>query len=237
MLARILRHNAALERQPALGHLGWLRGAIGAALSIFLAGAVTFAIEHLGGSALGGSALPWLVAPIGASAVLVFCVPASPLAQPWPVIGGDLISALAGLIAGHIFGSPWIAAGVAVGGAIALMTLTRCLHPPGGACALLCALGATGPEQWGYGHMLPFAANVAVLVLVGWLYNNLTGHAWPHSMPKPPSPASETLYRREDLDAVLEEWDELLDVDADDLDALFQAVERKMRSRAMSGGR
>ncbi len=236
MLARILRSTAALERQPAFGHLGWLRGALGAALGIFLAGAVTYAIVGMTGGIIGMGALPWLVAPLGASAVLVFCVPASPLAQPWPVIGGDLLSALVGLAAGHIFGTPWIAAGAAVGTAIAVMTLTRCLHPPGGACALLCALGATGPEHWTYAHMIPFAANVGTLVLVGWLYNNFTGHAWPHAMPKPPAPANETLYRREDLDAVLEDWDELLDVDADDLDALFQAVERRARSRAISGG-
>ncbi|WP_054529501.1 HPP family protein [Erythrobacter sp. SG61-1L] len=235
MLSQILRSTAALGRQPALGHLGWLRGALGAALGIFLAGAATFAIVRLAGGIADMGTLPWLVAPLGASAVLVFCVPASPLAQPWPVIGGDLLSALVGLAAGHLFGTPWIAAGTAVGTAIAVMTLTRCLHPPGGACALLCALGATGPEHWGYAHMIPIAANVGVLVLVGWLYNNLTGHAWPHVMPTPPAPANAALYQREDLDAVLEEWDELLDVDADDLDALFQAVERHARNRAAQG--
>lgn len=234
MLSRILRTTAALERQHAFGHLGWLRGALGAALGIFLAGAVTYGTVRLMGGAAGMGTLPWLVAPLGASAVLVFCVPASPLAQPWPVIGGDLLSALVGLAAGHLFGTPWIAAGAAVGSAIAIMTLTRCLHPPGGACALLCALGATGAEHWTYAHMIPFAANVGTLVLVGWLYNNLTGHAWPHVMPKPPAPVNDTLYRREDLDAVLEEWDELLDVDADDLDALFQAVQRRARNRVMS---
>ena len=53
--------------------------------------------------------LPFLVAPLGASAVLVFCVPASPLAQPWAVIGGDLLSAAVGLIAGHLIGDPWAA--------------------------------------------------------------------------------------------------------------------------------
>src|SRR3546814_5952830 len=50
---------------------------------------------------------------------------------------------------GQVVGTPLIAAGMAAGAVIALMSLGRCLHPPGGACALLCALGATGPEAWG----------------------------------------------------------------------------------------
>jgi len=233
MLARILRHTAALERQHVLGHLGWLRGAIGAALGIFVAGGTTMiVVGHADGL------LPWLIAPLGASAMLVFCVPASPLAQPWPVIGGSLISAATGLAAGHFLGSPWLASGAAVGMAIALMTLARCLHPPGGACALLCALGSTGAEVWGAFHLLPVAANVLALAATGWLYNNLTGHPWPHTMPKIPvttAPAVTPSYQREDLEAVLEEWDEILDVDIDDLDALFQAVERRGLTRALSG--
>lgn len=234
MIVRILRQTAKLERQHVLGHLGWLRGALGAGLAIFIAGAVTYLIVGQ-----GDGMLPWLVAPLGASAVLVFCVPASPLAQPWPVIGGDLLSAAVGLLAGHMFGTPWLAAGIAVGAAIGVMTLTRCLHPPGGACALLCALGSSGAEAWDWTHMIPIAANVLMLVAVGWVYNNFTGHPWPHRMPKipvPAAPAAAPSYQREDLEAVLEEWNEILDVDIDDLDALFQAVERRGLARALSGG-
>ncbi len=117
------------------------------------------------------------------------------------------------------------------------MTVTRCLHPPGGACALLCALGASGPENWDFGYMIPITANVMVLVLVGWLYNNFTGHRWPHvqfpvprrSMPIP-HPGD---YRRSDIEEVLSDWDEVLDVDVDDLDAVFRAVERKAAKRKL----
>src|SRR3546814_15548608 len=127
----------------AIGHLGWARGAAGAGMGIALAGAVTMMLV---GARAG--VLPFLVAPLGASAVLVFCVPASPLAQPWPVVGGNLLSAMTGLTAGHVLGDPWLAASAGVGAAIAVMSLTRCLHPPGGACALLCALGAAGKIPW-----------------------------------------------------------------------------------------
>lgn len=205
----------------AIGHLGWLRGAAGAGLGIALAGAVTMLL--VGGRSV---ALPFLVAPLGASAVLVFCVPASPLAQPWSVIGGDLLSSMVGLAAGHLLHDPWAAASLGVGTAIAVMSLTRCLHPPGGACALLCALGATGKVPWDAVFMLPIAANVLLLCAFGWLYNNLTGHPWPHGPPRVPLPHTPA-YSREDIAEVLADWNEVLDVDIDDLDAFVQALLRK----------
>lgn len=227
MVTHFIRRTARLGRQAATGHLGWLRGALGSAIGISLAGLVTMAL--LGSHA---QSLPWLVAPLGASAVLVFAVPASPLAQPWPVIGGDLISAAIGLAAGHLLHVPWLAAAVAVGSAIAVMSLARCLHPPGGACALLCALGATGAQQWSWPVMLPFAANVLILVAVGYAYNSLTGHPWPHRATTVPAPiANRPGYAVADLEAVLADWNEVLDVDIADLDALFRAVERQADRR------
>ncbi len=139
-----------------------------------------------------GGGFPLLVAPMGASAVLVFVVPASPLAQPWSVIGGNMLSAAVGLAVGHAvgqaLGAPVLAGAIAVGTAIAAMALARCLHPPGGACALLCALGAAGPEAWGWTYLWPIALNVAAMAGAGWLYNNLTGHPWPHRAAVPAGP-------------------------------------------------
>jgi len=224
--------SASLMPHAAVGHLGWLRGAIGAALGILTAGIVT--IVCLGSTS---PALPWLVAPMGASAVLVFAVPASPLAQPWPVIGGNLLSSAIGLYMGASLGPAPLGAAVAVGTAIAVMSLTRSLHPPGGACALLCALGAAGPDGWGWLYMLPVAVNVLALAGVGWSYNNLTGHPWPHHLRVPaPSPVSAAIaYRREDLEAVLADWNEVVDVDIDDLDAIYQAVHRRVARRDRDG--
>ena len=68
---RLLTRAAA----RATGRLGWARGAVGALLGLVLAGTL--------GLAVNGAALPFLIAPMGAAAVLVFAVPASPLAQPW----------------------------------------------------------------------------------------------------------------------------------------------------------
>jgi len=209
----------------ATGRLGWLRGALGALLGIALAA--------LAGRALAGAwpDYPWLLAPLGASAVLVFAVPASPLAQPWPVIGGNMLSALTGLAVHAAVPAPLLAGAVAVAAAIAVMSLARCLHPPGGACALLGAMAGPAVAAHGWGALLlPLAINLAALALAGWLYNTLTGHGWPHHLPAPQR-EPDTRYDRADLDAVLEQWDEVLDVSREDLDALFRAVERRVAAR------
>lgn len=228
MLQSLISRSASLLPQAAIGHLGWLRGALGAGLAILCAGAITAFL-------MGGidPSLPWLIAPVGASAVLVFSVPASPLAQPWPVVGGNLVSGLVGLLLGKFLGLPLIAAALAVAGAIALMSLTRSLHPPGGACALLYALGAAGPDAWGWMHLLAIACNLVLLALGGWLFNNLTGHPWPHRtiLPAKPTLPPTLAYTHEDLEAVLADWNEVLDVDPDDLDALFQALGRRIAAK------
>ena len=234
MLRSLYAHSARLMPQAPLGQLGWLRGAVGAFIGIGLTALVT-------GLLLGpfDPALPMIVAPMGASAVLVFAVPASPLAQPWPVIGGNLVSATVGIGMGLLAGSPALAAALAVGTAIAAMSVTRSLHPPGGACALLCALGATGPEQWDWLYLVPFLANVLLLALAGWLYNNLTGHSWPHQLVVPPPRITESVrdtVTHDDIAAVMEDWDEMLDVDADDLLAFMQAVERHRERTREHGG-
>lgn len=208
----------------ATGRLGWLRGAFGALIGIFAAGLA----GHLLLRALPD--FPLLLAPLGATAVLVFAVPASPLAQPWPVIGGSMLSALTGLGVHALVPDPIVAAAIAVGGAIAVMAVARCLHPPGGACALLGALGGPAVAVHGWGAvLLPLGANLAALVTIGWFYNRLTHHPWPHHLP-PPQPVP-TPYETADLDAVLEDWDEVLDVTREDLDALFRAVEKRVATR------
>jgi len=219
----------------ATGRLGWLRGALGALLGIAIAGAA----GGLAAALNPGAA--WLLAPLGASAVLVFAVPASPLAQPWPVLGGCLLSALTGLGAGALIASPVLAAAVAVAAAIAVMSIARCLHPPGGACALLAALvgPAIAPSGWG-ALLLTLTLNVAGLIAAAYVWNNLTGHRWPHHLPAPKLPAPGdwvARYEPADLDAVLERWDEVLDVSREDLDALFRAVEQEVDRRRANGAR
>ena len=87
----------------------------------------------------GGGGM-WLVAPMGASAVLLFCLPGSPLAQPWSVIGGNTVSALVGVACFQLLGAQLWTGPLAVALAIVSMFALRCLHPPGGAVALTAVL-------------------------------------------------------------------------------------------------
>ena len=97
------------------------RAVLGSAVGILLTGVLSRWVASRFGID------PWLAAPLGASAVLVFAVPSSPLAQPWAVIGGNTVSALVGLVCATAIGDPAVAGAVAVGSAIAVMFVLRCL--------------------------------------------------------------------------------------------------------------
>lgn len=210
--------------------LRWLTGALGAALAIALTGLAGWL------AASSSAALPWLVASMGASTVLIFIVPASPLAQPWPVAGGHLLAATVGLLARDQLPEPWLVAGLAVGLAIAGMSLARCLHPPAGGTALITALAAPGtPANWLF-LISPLAVNLAVLLTCGLVWNRLTGHSYPHRAAPVPAPAAWAGHIEDaDLDAVLASWDEQLDVSRDDLLALIHAAEARVLARIRPG--
>ncbi len=105
--------------------------------------------------------------------VLVIGVPASPMAQLWWVVGGNTVSALVGLVCvAPLPLPPWALGAAAVGQAIAAMLTARCLHPPGGAVALLMVLG--GAHDWHY-PAAPVGMNSLLLVLAGIGVNYLTG--------------------------------------------------------------
>ena len=170
----------------------------------------------------GGVAGPWLAAPLGASAVLVFAVPASPLAQPWAVVGGNTLSALVGTLCAMFIGDAAWAGGVAVALAIALMFSLRCLHPPGGATALLAALSASSFHF----AVFPMLANSTLLVVAGVLYNRLTGRRYPHAQLRAvPTTPDSSRFRTVDLDAALAHYNQVLDVSRDDLEELLHFAE------------
>ncbi|MFZ1539489.1 MAG: HPP family protein [Chromatiaceae bacterium] len=116
-----------------------------------------------------------LFGSFGASAVLVYGAPRAPLSQPRNLVGGHLISATIGVIFFQTIGFlPWLAAPLAVATAIALMHLTRTLHPPGGATALIAVAGSDHIHALGFFYIfLPVGVGVLVLLLVALLINNL----------------------------------------------------------------
>ncbi|AFZ38151.1 HPP family protein (plasmid) [Stanieria cyanosphaera PCC 7437] len=122
------------------------------------------------------SSYPLIAAPFGATAVLVFGVPDSPLAQPRNVIGGNLIAALTCVILVHLFGTgPWVMA-LAVATTIKLMQLTRTVHPPSGAVALI---GVLSNVDWRF-IFTPALGGSIIIVLVTVIFNNLVeGRPYP----------------------------------------------------------
>ncbi|MEE3622532.1 HPP family protein [Nitrospirillum sp. BR 11752] len=214
--------------QPALPPVERIRFVAGALLGILL----TTLISRwwLG----DGQGLPYLVAPIGASSVLVFAAPATPLAQPWAVFGGNVVSGLAGVVCARLIPDPVMAGAAAVALAVLGMSLLRCLHPPGGAVALTAVLGGPAIHAAGFGFILaPVAVNTAILIAMGLAFNNLTRHRYPHVAPAQPTPTARNSagYTIADLDQVLAHYGEQLDVDRDDLDAVFRQVEARAYQR------
>ncbi|EOD56467.1 HPP family protein [Aeromonas molluscorum 848] len=123
----------------------------------------------------------WLIAPMGASAVLLFAAPASPLAQPWSILVGNSVSALMGVISASWIPDLALASAVAVMLAIAAMFMTRSLHPPGGAVALTAVIGGESITQLGFWYvLLPVFINSLLLLAMGLLYNRALGRRYPN---------------------------------------------------------
>ena len=204
---------------------GRLLACIGAVIGIALT------ILVCGGLPPLGPDLPIIVAPLGASAVLVFAVPASPLAQPWSVVGGNVLSTLVGVAMFHAIPSLPLAAGCAVGGAILIMSLARCLHPPGGAAALTAVIGSQGIHAAGFSFAFaPVAINSIALVALGMFFHRATGRSYPHEPGvTPPAPAA--VIRPEDVEAALADMHESFDIAREDLDMLLAHAERHARAR------
>lgn len=216
-------------RQRAVQNQHPLRGAFGALLGISACATVAWVMAGITFEQV------YLIAPMGASAVLAFAVPASPLAQPRSILGGNIVSGLVGLTVARLVPWPMPCAAVAVAVAILAMQHLRCIHPPGGAVALVTAMGGHpgAPLPWHF-LLAPVALNSLTLVGAAVLYNNLSGSRYPHRpevlpehrLPLPPT------YSRADLEAVLDEMEDQPDIAIDDLDAILRAVE----TRARSGG-
>lgn len=140
------------------------------------------------GAAFGMGALSWLdaalfrgtdltlvIGPFGASAVLLYGASRSPLAQPRNLIGGQILSAIIGVAAWKLLHqTPWLAQTLSVATAIAVMHLTRTLHPPGGATALTAVIGSQKIHDLGFVYVLmPVTLGCLILLLVALVLNNL----------------------------------------------------------------
>jgi len=123
---------------------------------------------------IGAEAAIFIIPSMGASAVLLFAAPHSPLAQPWNVFGGHIISAVVGVICAQFVPIAAIAAALSVGLAIGAMYYARCIHPPGGATALAAVIGGAQIHSLGFEYIItPVLVNVMTILTVALLFNYL----------------------------------------------------------------
>ncbi|MGZ5050577.1 MAG: HPP family protein [Methylobacter sp.] len=174
-----------------------------------------------------GTAYPIIVASMGASAVILFIIPHSPLAQPWPFLGGQLISAIIGVACALWLPSIVFASACAAGGSILAMLLLRCLHPPGAATAIAPVLMGDPIGLLGYGFVLaPVALNVTVMLLIAIVVNRWLLH-YDYPMPSESHKAgrsSRNPLSEQDLMQVLKNMDVFIDVSARDLRKLLNNI-------------
>ena len=204
-----------------------LRAAAGAALGLLFAAVFSRMLV-----ASGGPAALWLVAPLGASAVLAFALPASPLAQPWAVLAGNTLSSLVGIACANAIPDAALATSVAVAVAIALMVQMRCLHPPGGAAAALMVITHTTKFHFA---IFPVLLNSVLLVLMAVIYNSITGRQYPRAQVAPVEPGLQPVHGRgftgADLDAALAHYNQVVDISRADLQSLLEHAEMSAYQR------
>ncbi|TDV37885.1 CBS domain-containing membrane protein [Paraburkholderia caballeronis] len=222
--------------RPSQTRVRWperMRACVGALVGIALTG---LAMRFAPG---GGAAMPLLIAPMGASAVLLFGVPASPLAQPWSIFGGNLVSAFVGVTCATLIAQPVDAAACAIALAIGAMFALRCVHPPSGAVALTAVLGGPSIHALGYGFVLaPVGVQTLLLLGSALAYHAATGHRYPHAAAAstPDAPADRQkqppTFTHADFEAALSGRDDWLDIAPDDLEALLRDLQRHAYVRA-----
>lgn len=214
-----------------------LRSALAAFSAIMLVGYVSSFF-------LSGMGLPVLVASMGGSAVSLFAISHSPLSQPWPLIGGNIFPALIAVSCAKLVPDLLLAAAISVSLSLMVMLILRCLHPPGGALALLPLLGDSSVHSLGYHFVLePVGLNVVILLILGFIINNLLpGRRYPaHAVPvrkdihkhDDPGSLDRLGVNQADLHNALKQMNTFLDVSEADLSQIYkmagmQAYRRKM---------
>lgn len=213
LVARSLRpHSLPIARQEML------RATIGASLALLC---TAFVSLHLANYA---STHHWLVASFGASALLLFLVPTSPLTQPWNILVGNSVSVLIGICCARWIPNTVLALTLAGGISTGMMLITRSVHPPSVAISVFPALNGIHDFHFA---LFPVLTDSSILVLIAVLYNNLTGTRYPawHKPEKAIEPTQQaSRFTDEDYDAALEHYNQTLNVSREDLQKLLAYV-------------
>lgn len=192
--------------------------------------------------ALGLPSKMLVLASMGASAFLLFVAPHSPMAQPWPLIGGHLLAAFIGVACARWLNNPALAAAIAVLLSIFVMHVLHCLHPPSAATAMIAVLG--GPEVHAMGWQFCYevvAINAGLMLMLAILLNNLVpGRRYPmlhshhahHHQFVPQKHLQHPELQEADFKWALSQMDGLIDVSAEDLQDIYEFAVERAQSRA-----
>ncbi len=180
----------------------------------------------------------YLVAPFGASSVLLFAVPNSPLAQPWSAIVGNTVAALVGVAVCLLVTDPVLRIALAVGLAITATILCRAIHPPAGAVAMTAAMSPDAIAHLGFWFALtPIAVGTVFLVLLATAYARLTGRHYPFRQFDDPSghgtkdrnPTERLGLSEEELTGILERYRQSFNLGVEDLARLIGQPSFRLR--------
>lgn len=219
----------------------------GKLLSVVSCFSAILAIAYISQHFTLSTAHPMLIASMGASAVILFIIPNSPLAQPWPLVGGQLVSTVVGVACAQLVSDTAFASAYAVAGSVLVMLLLRCLHPPGAAAALAPVLGGHSITSLGYGFVLmPVGVNVLVMLMMALVINRkLLLHEYPVGTRKPSdrkksqqgfivAPVLHTGVSEQDVEQVMRDSDIFIDVSSGDLSKLLTDVQMNIFKRQSS---
>lgn len=185
----------------------------------------------------------YLVAPFGATSVLLFAIPNSPLAQPWSAIVGNTIAAVVGVAVCLTVPDPTLRIAFAVGLAITATILSRAVHPPAGAVAMTAAMSPEAIDQLGFWFALvPIAVGTAALVGLAAVYARLTGRRYPFRQFDDPgkhgtadrNPTERLGLSEDELITILERYSQSFNLGVEDLARLIGAAE--LQAAAQSSG-
>lgn len=167
MIQFLKKMRGGEQSPPRITFSGVLLAWTGSCLAIALIGLLELAVTNSAG-------FPLLIGSFGASAVLAFGAIDSPLAQPRNLVGGHVVSALVGVSCAQLLPIAWLAAAIAVATAIALMQISKTLHPPGGATALIAVIGGEPVQKLGYSYVLvPCLTGALLMLLIALVVNNI----------------------------------------------------------------
>lgn len=178
----------------------------------------------------------YLVAPLGASSVLLFAVPNSPLAQPWSAIVGNTVAALVGVAVCFLVTDPTLRIALAVGLAVTATIMCRAVHPPAGAVAMTAAMSPDAIAHLGFWFALtPIAVGTVSLVLLATVFARITGRHYPFRQFDDPSnhdtrdrnPIERLGLSEEALTEILERYRQSFNLGVEDLARLIGAAEEQ----------